>query len=136
VTEESYTTPPLPFGSDPPLGPASAVAPAVRPGDPPTSHRAAGLPGRDAQRYRLLAALALWGNANAPTLAARLHMHVGSASKRCQELRQAGLIDLVLDDAGDAISTPTPSGSTGLLLTLTDDGRALVARMEATDGTA
>lgn len=111
-----------------PLVPGKAAVGTEHPG---TSHEAAAQAGTIVknERLRIMASVIEDGPASASVIAARLGLVPNQCSARCNALRAEkwlewrGVVPPRSDDEADWVTDQTPSGRSGNVLFLTDDGR-------------
>lgn len=100
---------------------------------PVTSHKAATipLPRFGTQRHHALRALAHYGPSTAAEVAHRIGVSRNQTATRLGELRKGGLVAYLRDpESGERIERETgPSGDTGLVQTITEEGRRVLLQL-------
>jgi DNA-binding transcriptional ArsR family regulator len=92
--------------------------------DPVTSHAAAVDASFRASKHRMLALKTLhkFGPLTDYELAYRTGLQQNSVGKRRKDCQDAGLVDFFMNDIGEKVKRPAPSGSKALVWKITDAG--------------
>lgn len=103
--------------------------PNARPTDYETSHQAAKDASFKASKHRLMAlrTLSRFGPLTDYELAARTGLQQNSIGKRRKDCQDAGLVDVLINDKGDKVKRPAPSGSLSLVWTINAEGIKFLA---------
>lgn len=107
--------------------------PSARNNDYETSHAAAVDASFKASEHRLLALRTLhrYGPLTDYELSARTGLQQNSIGKRRKDCQDAGLVDVYLNEIGDKVKRPAPSGSNALVWTITAEGISFITAYDS-----